>query len=115
MNDDLLKEAKKIHDILETKKLESLEVIDVHELTSLADLFIIAVANNIRATKALSDELEFKMEHEAGIFVRQKEGYNTATWILLDYGNIIVHILNKEDEEYYGIERLWQDGTSNIF
>lgn len=110
-----MEDAHKIFKILDTKKLENIEVLDVHDLTTLADVFIIAVANNTRATKALADELEFRLEHEHEMYVYQKEGYNTGTWILMDYGHIIVHILFKEDAEFYGLERLWDDGKTIIF
>lgn len=111
----ITQDANKIFKILDSKKLDHLEVLDVHELTTLADIFVIAVANNTRATKALADELEFRLEHEEQMYVYRKEGYDTATWILMDYGHIIVHILFKDDAEFYGLERLWHDAKTLIF
>ncbi|OOB79673.1 MAG: ribosome silencing factor [Epulopiscium sp. Nuni2H_MBin001] len=101
--------AAKISQILDKKKLDSIEVIDVRELTALTDYFVIAVCSNTRQTKATAEELEYQLEQQ-GNMVYQKEGYSTSTWILLDYLGVIVHILYKEDADFYGIHRLWQDG-----
>ncbi len=107
--------AKRMYDILDAKKLESIEVLDVHELTTLADIFIIAVSNNTRATKALADELDFRMVQTYDMEPYRKEGYDTGTWILMDYGDVIVHILCEEDASFYGLDHLWQDATTLIF
>lgn len=113
MNKEVKAQAERIYKILDAKKLTSIEALNVHELTTLADIFIIAVVSNTRATKALADELEFKLEHE-NIYVLQKEGYDSANWILLDYGSIIVHILVEEDAEFYDLGHLWQDAKTLI-
>ena len=83
-------------------------------ITTLADIFIIVTGSNTRQTKALVDELEDALSEE-NIEVIQKEGYQTANWILMDYGNVIVHVLYKEDAEFYGLDRLWQDGKTILF
>jgi len=106
--------AKKIYHILDNKKLDDIQVLDVHEITTLADIFIIVTGSNTRQTKALVDELEDALSEE-NIEVIQKEGYQTANWILMDYGNVIVHVLYKEDAEFYGLDRLWQDGKTILF
>lgn len=106
--------AKKVYKILDKKKIDNIEALDVHELTALTDIFIIAIANNTRMTKALADEVEYLLDQE-GIHVNRKEGYQTASWILMDYQNVIVHILYKEDAEFYSLDRLWQDGKTIIF
>lgn len=102
--------AQKIYTALSKKKFKDIEVLDVHTLTSLTDIFVIVIAENNRQTKALADEAEYILE-EQNIFATRKEGYITATWILLDYENVIVHILCKEDAEFYGLDRLWRDAT----
>lgn len=96
---------------IEKKKVISVETLDVHELTSLADLFIIAVAPNVRQTQAMADEVEELLEQK-GYFPVHKEGYQTATWILLDYGSVIVHILEEENAQFYGLTRLWKDAPT---
>jgi ribosome-associated protein len=106
--------AQKIYHILDNKKLDDIQVLDVHEITTLADIFIIVTGSNTRQTKALVDELEDALSEE-NIEVIRKEGYQTANWILMDYGNVIVHVLYKEDAEFYGLDRLWQDGKTILF
>ena len=60
-------------------------------------------------TKSLADEVEFQLK-EAGVVPSRTEGYNGASWILLDYSDIVVHIFYKETRQYYSLERLWSDG-----
>lgn len=100
--------GKTIIEAVEKKKVISVEALDVHDLTPLTDLFIIAVASNVRQTQAMADEVEEKLA-EMGLEPIHKEGYQTATWILLDYGQVIVHILEEENAEFYGLGRLWKD------
>ena len=114
MHNESILLAQKIYHILDNKKLDDIQVLDVHEITTLADIFIIVTGSNTRQTKALVDELEDALSEE-NIDVIQKEGYQTANWILMDYGNVIVHVLYKEDAEFYGLDRLWQDGKTILF
>ena len=108
MNATTYELGKKIAQVLDKKIAVSIEVLDVHELTPLADLFIIAIASNVRQTQAMADEVEETLS-EWGYETIHKEGYHTATWILLDYGQIIVHILEEENAQFYGLGRLWKD------
>lgn len=114
MHNESILLAQKIYHILDNKKFDDIQVLDVHEITTLADIFIIVTGSNTRQTKALVDELEDALSEE-NIEVIQKEGYQTANWILMDYGNVIVHVLYKEDAEFYGLDRLWQDGKIILF
>nr|WP_307990185.1 ribosome silencing factor [uncultured Niameybacter sp.] len=114
MNNEAIIFAQKVDQILKDKKFESLQVIDVHEITSLAEVFIIVVGNNTKQTKALADDIEDGLS-KMNIEVIQKEGYQTANWILMDYGPVIIHVLYKEDAEFYGLDRLWQDGKTILF
>ncbi|MGL4738674.1 MAG: ribosome silencing factor [Cellulosilyticaceae bacterium] len=107
--------AEKLYDIIEKKKTEELQILDVHEITSIADVFMIVTVANTRMAKALADEIEFKMENKHQITVHQKEGYHSATWILLDYDQVIVHILHTEAAEFYSLDRLWRDGEAVAF
>lgn len=103
--------GKQIVEVLENKKAITVEALDVHNLTPLADLFIIAVASNVRQTQAMADEVEELLEAE-GYLPIHKEGYPSATWILLDYGQVIVHILEQENAQFYGLSRLWKDAKA---
>lgn len=94
---------------LEDKKAKDLKVIDIHELTTIAYYFIICSGTSVTQIKALADEVEFKLK-EKNISPLRREGYNSARWILMDYGDIIIHIFHEEDRKFYNLERLWQDG-----
>ena len=87
--------AKKIYDIINSKKVNSIELLNVSELTPLADFFIIAVVNNVRQTKTIAEELEDQLAAE-GYHPVQKEGYTTA---------------NEEDAAFYALDRLWGDAA----
>ena len=95
--------------ILEDKKARDIEVIDISEVSILADYFIICSGTSPTHIKTLADELEQKMG-EAGYNLIHKEGYQSARWILLDFGELVVHIFNEEDRDFYNLERLWSDG-----
>lgn len=94
---------------LEDKKAEDIRVIDISEVSVIADYFIIAGGSNRSQIQALSDNVEEKLGR-AGMPAKQIEGYDTANWILLDFGDIIVHIFDKENRLLYDLERIWRDG-----
>ncbi len=93
---------------LEDKKATNIEILDVAEQTSLGDYFVIASCQSAVQVRACVDEVEEKME-EAGFTVNHKEGYRGGGWILMDYGDVIVHVMQQEMREFYAIERLWDD------
>ncbi|GMQ64867.1 bis(5'-nucleosyl)-tetraphosphatase (symmetrical) YqeK [Vallitalea maricola] len=103
---DLLKTALKA---LDDKLAEDIQVLDIRDLTVIADYFIIAHGNNKSHIKALIDRTD-EVLSKNGYEPKQVEGYNSASWILLDYGNIIIHIFSKEDRLFYDLERIWSDG-----
>ena len=103
--------AKIAIEVLEDKKAEDIRVIDISDLSVLADFFIIATGNNRTQVQAMADNVD-EMLHKAGYSVKQIEGYQTANWILLDYGDIIVHIFDRENRLFYDLERIWRDGES---
>lgn len=105
--------ALKIANILSDKKAQDILIIDIEELTVIADCFVIASGRSPLQVRALCDEIEEKLEAEGERVIR-KEGYEAARWIVLDYGDILVHIFHKEEREFYNIERLWEDGTNTI-
>ena len=98
--------VKNIINILEDKKAININVIDVREKSILADYFIIATGTSNTHINALADELEFRLK-EKNIFLNSKEGKNYNSWILLDYGDIIVHIFSEETRKFYNLEELW--------
>ncbi len=94
---------------LAEKKGEDIKILDIHEISVLADYFIIASGNNPPQIEALTDLVRDKLEEE-GYFVKRVEGNRNSSWILLDYGDLVVHIFNREDRLFYDLERIWSDG-----
>ena len=95
---------------LEDKKAEDIRVIDISQVSVIADYFIIADGENQRQLAAMQDAVDEAL-YKAGVSVKQVEGNNKSTWILMDYGDIIVHIFSKEDRLFYDLERIWRDGN----
>jgi len=94
---------------LEDKKANDLKVIDISELSVIADYFIIASGENRNQIQTLADHVKKTLEKE-GCYPKQIEGYQTANWILMDYSDIIIHIFSEEDRLFYDLERIWRDG-----
>ena len=94
---------------LEDKKAEDIHVIDISEVSVIADYFIIAGGSNKSQIQAMCDNVQEKLGR-AGYPEKQTEGYQTANWILLDFGDVIVHIFDKENRLLYDLERIWRDG-----
>lgn len=94
---------------LEDKKAEDIRVIDISEVSVIADYFIIAGGNNKNQIQAICDNVQEKLGR-AGYPEKQIEGYDTANWILIDFVDVIVHIFDKENRLLYDLERIWRDG-----
>lgn len=103
-----LERAKEIAKLIDNKKGEEIRVLHIGTLTSIGDYFVVATGNSTTQVKSFSDEVEEKLSAQ-GLKPRRIEGYNTAQWILLDYGEVIVHLFLKETREFYALERLWAD------
>ncbi|MCD8132085.1 MAG: ribosome silencing factor [Lachnospiraceae bacterium] len=101
--------AKLAIEALSDKKGEEIRVIDISDVSVIADYFIIANGTNRSQVQALSDNVQEKLG-KAGIFVKQVEGYDTANWILMDFRDVIVHVFDKENRLFYDLERIWRDG-----
>ena len=99
---------KLIYQALEDKKGEDIVMIDISQVSVLADYFVICSAGNDSQIQALVDNVDEKM-HENGYQIRQQEGRNSGTWVLLDYGDVIVHIFERENRSFYNLERIWND------
>ena len=89
-------------------KAENVRVRHLEPVTSFADYFVIASASNERQVQAIANAVEESLL-EIGVRALHVEGYNTAQWVLLDYGDFLVHSLLEERRDYYGLERLWRD------
>lgn len=95
---------------LSDKKGKEIRVLEIAELTTLADYFVLATGSSNTQINALVDNVEKALTEEAGEEPLHREGYRGGTWVLLDYGCIAIHVFNQEAREFYGLERLWQDG-----
>lgn len=94
---------------LEDRKAEDVTVIDISEISPIADYFIIANGTNESQVRALVDNVEETLG-KAGYEVKQREGYGLGSWVLLDFGDIIVHVFDRENRVFYDLERIWRDG-----
>ena len=90
------------------KLAENLIALDVTEPMPLTDIFLLASGRNERQVAAIADEIEFKLL-EAGVKYLRREGKETGRWILLDFGDVVCHVMHEEDRMYYSLERLWKD------
>ena len=103
-----LDRAKQIAALIDNKKGEEVRVLQIGTLTTIGVYFVVATGNSTTQVKALADEVEEKLSAE-GLEPKRIEGYTSASWILLDYYDVIVHIFLKETREFYALERLWGD------
>lgn len=106
--------ARIAYNALNDKKGEDIKVINISEVSSLGDYFIIANGNSNSQVLALVDHVEEEMQ-KAGYDLFQREGRSSGTWILLDFGDVVVHVFDKESRDFYNIERTWKDGKEVIF
>lgn len=112
MSDRTSKEMARIaYKALEEKKAEDIRVISIEKVSVIADYFLIASGSNRNQVQALAESVE-EMLGRAGYEARQKEGVQSANWILMDYGDIIVHIFDKDNRLFYDLERIWVDGET---
>ena len=91
------------------KKAFDISAIDLREVASFTEFFIIASGSNSRQVQAISDEITEKLKEQLNSRVVRIEGYTAGEWILLDYGDFIVHIFEQKAREFYDLERLWRD------
>lgn len=91
------------------KKAFDIVALDLRGITSFTEFFIIASGTNQRQVQAIADEINEKLKAELGSRPVRIEGYNSAEWVLLDYGDFVVHVFNGESREFYDLARLWLD------
>ena len=96
---------------LDLKKATDIKVLDVRNLTTLTDYFVIATGNSNKQVQALSDHVEEEMA-KIGKHIVNREGYNFAEWILIGYEDVIVHIFQEEIREFYALEHIWKDAPN---
>ena len=95
---------------LEDKKAEDIRIIDISDISTIADYFIIADGSNKSQIQAMADNVS-EVLGRAGVNLRQMEGYQNANWILMDFQDVIIHIFDRENRLFYDLERIWRDGV----
>ena len=95
---------------LSDKKGKEIQALEIAGLTTLADYFVLATGSSNTQINALVDNVEKVLHEEAGEDPLHREGYRGGTWVLLDYGCVVVHIFNDEARKFYSLEHLWADG-----
>ena len=108
---DSLQVSEKVVSLLENKKAKDIVAINIENVTILADYFVICNGSSTTHIKSLADEIEKCLGAEGGPQLLHREGYNSARWILLDYGDVVIHVFHENDRKFYDIERLWSDGV----
>ena len=106
--------AQKIAALADAKKGRDILLLNMDGLSFLTDYFVIVSAGNTTLVKAIADEIEDKMAG-ADVFCKHKEGYGEGRWILLDFGDVVVHIFLEEEREFYDLEQLLADAPSEAF
>ena len=102
-------QIKKISELMLEKKALDIKIIDVQNITTLTDFFVICTSESEPQTRAITDHIHEQMKKD-GMKAWHIEGYENLNWVLIDYVNIIVHVFNREKRAYYDLERLWADG-----
>lgn len=102
---------KAVTDGLLEKKAKNITLLDVRDLTTLTDYFIVCHGTSDTQIRALSNSVQQKVKEELGENVWKQEGVDARRWVILDYVNVVVHIFSEEKRDYYGIERMWSDAN----
>lgn len=109
--DNSKKMVKLAYEALDEKKGEDIQIIEIKDISIIADYFIIANGSNSPQVDALVDSVKDKLGRN-GFEPKRIEGVRSASWILLDYGDVVVHVFSKEDRLFYNLERIWRDGKT---
>ncbi len=110
---EISQKAKQIAEILSNKKAQDILIIHVSDKTIISDYFVVASANSSTHVSTLAQEVDFKMG-QAGIKPLRMEGVREGRWVVIDYGDVLVHIFHNEEREFYQLERLWADDNNCV-
>jgi len=116
-SDDAIQTQKVLDAIVEallSKKANDITILDVSELTTLAEFFVVCHGNSDVQVKALADAVEDDVREKTSEKAWRKEGLNARSWMILDFVNIVVHVMSEEKRNYYGIEHMWNDAKVTL-
>ncbi len=105
--------AKRVCEVLDDRKAENIQLIDISS-SSIADYIIIATATSTTHNKALTDYVEEAVEEGLNINIIRRDGMSDGRWVVLDYGNVLIHIFTPELREFYHLEKIWTDGKNTL-
>lgn len=106
-----LKFAKEIAELTKLKKAYNIKILDLKNVSNIADYFVICSADSDKQVKAIADEVDEKLI-ERGIKCFHREGFETLNWVLMDYFDVVLHVFRAEARNYYNLEKLWGDAPS---
>lgn len=106
--------ARAAADIAYDKKASDILVLDISAVSSFADYFVICTGNNTRQITAIADALDEELDKQGARLLHQ-EGTAETGWLLLDFGDVIIHIFGRQEREYYRLERLWNEAKTVVF
>lgn len=105
---EISERANKVAEILDSKKAQDIVILKVADRTIISDYFVVASAPNTSHVQMLAEEVQLKMK-EDGVMPIRTEGAREGRWIVIDYGDVLVHVFHKEEREFYQLERLWKE------
>ncbi|MFW5647959.1 MAG: ribosome silencing factor [Candidatus Alkaliphilus sp. MAG34] len=108
MENELNNVIYRVCEAIDRKTGEDIVVLDLRRITSICDYFIITSAASTRQVKLITDEIQEELS-ESNIELLNREGYDGGRWVLLDYGDIVIHIFHEKEREFYNIEGIWKD------
>jgi len=109
-NNDPINIAQRAVEIASDMQATNIVLLDIKDIASFADYFVVLSADNMRQINALVDDINLQLKKE-GINIGHKEGTPESGWVLLDYGNVLIHIFSPVEREYYRLEELWNEAT----
>ena len=101
-------------DIASDKKASDVILLDIRDVSTIADYFVICSGNNVRQIQAIADAIDEQLEKQ-GATLLHREGDAETGWVLLDFGDIIVHVFGPKEREYYRLERLWSEAKTIVY
>jgi ribosome-associated protein len=111
---DSLELARRIVDSIADQKGENILLLDIRDVSLLADYFVIASTTSDRQAKAILDEVREKVKQDTDARLLHVEGEASTGWVLMDYGDVVVHLFSEEMRRYYDLEGLWQEGRTVV-